>query len=144
MPRFVLLIYKIYSAVGKYIQSWSAECQHIFQAFPLIFVVAYRNCLKLILYTIYIVGGVRIGKMLGNPQNVSEEVRAKNINLSITGLIQLMNATIDFNQVSITEYQPLHHRSYTTDECHDRLQPGQYNRISTSPSPVLYNWWMPP
>lgn len=44
-------------------------------------------------------GAIRIGTILGNPQNISEVVKAKKINLSIDVLINVMNATLDFNQV---------------------------------------------
>jgi hypothetical protein len=39
--------------------------------------------------------------VLGNPQNISDVVKAKEINLSIDVLINVMNATLDFNQVVI-------------------------------------------
>lgn len=44
-------------------------------------------------------GAIRIGTILGNPQNISDVVKAQKINLSIDVLINVMNATLDFNKV---------------------------------------------
>lgn len=46
-----------------------------------------------------ITGAIRIGTILGNPQNISDVVKAQKINLSIDVLINVMNATLDFNKV---------------------------------------------
>lgn len=47
----------------------------------------------------YLTGAIRIGTILGNPQNISDVVKAQKINLSIDVLINVMNATLDFNKV---------------------------------------------
>ncbi|XP_062592616.1 phospholipid-transporting ATPase ABCA1-like [Saccostrea cucullata] len=45
-------------------------------------------------------GAIRIGTVLGNPQNISDVVKEKKINLSLDVLINVMNATLDFNQLN--------------------------------------------
>lgn len=69
-------------------------------------------------------GAIRIGTILGNPQNISEVVKAKKINLSIDVLINVMNATLDFNQVYSWPFIHCKHGNVCMvrirEFCHDR------------------------